>query len=955
MKRLWSPPLRIFIPALVAATILASALLILPWLMQQRLAQYEKSVREELSFTLSYIQGHVEEELRKGLLGEAREELTRFSVLPEVATLAVVNGSGTVLLAHQLALENRPAGTILADFDPVRFREARHRLQPVISTSPDGAHLHAYFPLRLPPPPGQLRASDNGVLYLDYHLDRGKARLQRQLAREFGLAGLGILFALGLLTVALERLVVTPVRALRAVADRISAGDLDAHVTIGGRGELAQLADDLNRMARQLGDTIGSLAESRERLLTTLRSIGDGVIVTDPRGRIERLNPFAERLTGWSESEARGRHLLDVFHIVNTETRLPAENPVERAIREGRVVGLANHTTLISRDGREYQIADSAAPIRLPDGELIGVVLVFQDVTGEYRLRRELARSHDRLQRFAGALPDIAFILDEEGTYLEVFGSRQALLYAEARTLRGKKVPEVLPPAVAQPVMETIRRTLREERPQRLEYLLEVPAGERWFEGRTAVLNTRGAEPGQVAWVSVDITERKQAEARIEQLAYYDALTGLPNRRLLMDRLQHEVTVARRHHHHGALLFLDLDYFKTLNDALGHETGDALLREAAARLRASLREEDTVARLGGDEFTVLLPRLGSTMEEAAAQAGVVADKLRQRIAEPFDLSGHGYRTSISVGITLFPADDIRAEDLLRQADAAMYLSKSAGRNAVSFYRPELQHMAERRLELENALRDALAGEAFHLHYQPQVDAGGRLRGVEVLVRWEHPRHGNVPPGEFIPIMEENGTIVELGEWVLNTALARFRDWRDRHPGRLPTLSVNISTRQFRLESFPDQVCAALQRVGLPGDVLVLEITEGTVLEGVEDTIERMYHLREQGVAFSIDDFGTGYSSLAYLKRLPLDELKIDRSFVDQVDSDPDDAAITGTIIAMADHLGLRVVAEGVETRAQLEFLIARGCEQFQGFYFSRPLDETGIEALLARGPVLSPS
>ncbi len=552
----------------------------------------------------------------------------------------------------------------------------------------------------------------------------------------------------------------------------------------------------------------------------------------------------------------------------------------------------------------------------------------------------------------------MAFILDERGTYLRVFGAQKGLLFRRPRELLGRRVSELLPPAAAGTIMETIGRTLHEGRPQRLEYPLRVGDTEYWFEGHTAVLRPRGEEPGQVAWLAIDVTERKQAEAHIERLAYYDALTGLPNRRLLMERLQHELVLARRQGVIGALLFLDLDHFKTLNDALGHDIGDALLQAVSARLRETLREEDTVARLGGDEFTVILPNLAREADEAATLAGTVAGKLRRVVREPYELGGYRHQATLSIGITLFPGSGESAEDLLRQADAAMYLSKSAGRDTISYYRPELQQAAEHRLRLERDLRQALEREAFRLVFQPQCDRHGRITGLEALVRWHDPERGEVSPGEFIPVMEENGTIVELGEWVLREALECYRQWNSRLPGALPGISVNISSRQFHDPALVGTIRRLLAASGVPGTSLVLEITEGTLLDNLEETVSRLQSLQREGVRISIDDFGTGYSSLAYLRRLPLDELKIDRSFVDEVDSDPDDAAITEAIIGLAGHLRMTVVAEGVETASQLEFLVRHGCERFQGWHFSRPLEPERIAALLESGdrlPVVTPA
>ncbi|RME33234.1 MAG: EAL domain-containing protein [Gammaproteobacteria bacterium] len=952
MKPIRTAPLKFTLPALVSTVALAGILLLTGWQYRSQVELLEEGIRHELILDISRIQGHVERELQRDDLEEVRREFTSFSVRPQVALMTLSDDAGRILVSSRLALEGRELAAVATRYDAMLYRRAlRERRLLLRSDLLHDGHIQLYAPVSLPAVPGRLRTDRRGMIYVDFDYGRDLATLAARLRTQaLQLLG-GTIAAVLLLVIALHFLVTLPVTHLRAVANRIAGGDLEARPVIEGSGELHELAQDLIHMTERIADTLGRFAESNEQLASTLRSIGDGVIVTDTGGHVTRINPCAERLTGWSEQEARGRHLLEVFHIVHAETRRPAENPVERVLREGGVVGLANHTALIARDGREYLIADSAAPIHLPDGELLGVILVFQDVTEQYRMRRELERHHEELRNFASALPGVAFILDESGTCLEVFGSQHALLAFPPEQMRGRRVPELLP-ALAGPLMETITRTLSSGEPQRLEYQLELTGGARWFEGRTAVLRRGKGLQGQVAWLALDITERKATEAHVERLAYYDPLTALPNRRLFMERLQHELALARRSRLIGALLFLDLDYFKTLNDALGHEVGDLLLKEVAARLSGCLREEDTVARLGGDEFTIILPNLGSTMDEAATDVGTVAAKLREAINRPYELNGHQYLTTISLGITLFPSGTESAEDLLRQADAAMYLSKSAGRNTISFYRPELQQAAEARLQLENDLRRAMEEEAFELHYQPQCNREGHVIGLEALIRWNDPKRGPVPPSVFIPVMEENGGIVELGKWVLRRALRDYRRWQEGCAEPPLSISVNISTRQFRVSGLVGQVRALLEETGVPGSALVLELTEGVLLDNFSATVRRMNRLRELGVRFSIDDFGTGYSSLGYLRRLPLDELKIDRSFVGDVDHDADAAAIVETIIAMAEHLGMEVVAEGVETKAQLDFLIRNGCRRFQGWYFSRAMDAEGIAALLGRAEAL---
>jgi diguanylate cyclase (GGDEF)-like protein/PAS domain S-box-containing protein len=444
--------------------------------------------------------------------------------------------------------------------------------------------------------------------------------------------------------------------------------------------------------------------------------------------------------------------------------------------------------------------------------------------------------------------------------------------------------------------------------------------------------------------ISSDITKRKEAEAQIHQLAFYDSLTQLPNRRLLVERLQQAFSVGARSGHHGAVLFLDLDNFKTLNDTKGHDVGDLLLAEVARRLNGSVRDGDTVARLGGDEFVVILESLSSKEDEAAAQADMVAEKIRDTLGRPYQLGNHTHYSTPSIGVVLFRGHQQSLDDVLKYADTAMYQAKTAGRNTIRFYDPLMQAAIEARAELEEDLRHALEKQQFRLHYQVQMDSRKRVVGAEVLLRWQHPERGVISPAHFVPLAEDTGLIVPIGLWVLQTACAQLRAWQGAEALRDISLAVNVSAKQFRRPDFVKQVQRTLQESGARPALLKLELTESIVLENVEDTIAKMRELKLLGVSFSMDDFGTGYSSLQYLKRLPLDQIKIDQSFVRDIATDPNDAAIVQTIIAMSEVMGLVVIAEGVETEEQREFLDLRGCHVFQGYLFGRPVPIEEFEA-----------
>ena len=453
-----------------------------------------------------------------------------------------------------------------------------------------------------------------------------------------------------------------------------------------------------------------------------------------------------------------------------------------------------------------------------------------------------------------------------------------------------------------------------------------------------------------------DITDRKAAAAQIEQLAFFDPLTSLPNRRLMLDRLEQALVGSARSRRWAALLLFDLDNFKTLNDTMGHSVGDELLREVARRLRADIRQGDTVARLGGDEFVVILTDVGD-LAHARAHVDGAARKILRSLQMPFRLSADqqdtGMRTrqhqcTASIGIAMFLGHAVGGDELMKRADTAMYQAKAAGRNTLMFFDPTMQAIVNQRAALEHDLRRALVDLEFELYCQPQVSHLGKVSGGEVLLRWPHPKKGMVAPAHFIPVAEESGLILQLGYWALETACLRLVQWARQPDLAHLTITVNVSARQFSQGDYVEQVMAVLTSTGANPSRLQLELTESTLVHDVQGVIQKMLQLKDKGVGLSLDDFGTGYSSLSYLKRLPIDQLKIDQSFVSEVLSDPSTAAIVKTIIALGHNLGLDVIAEGVETLEQKQFLANAGCLTFQGYLFARPMPLAGFEQFVRR-------
>ena len=443
--------------------------------------------------------------------------------------------------------------------------------------------------------------------------------------------------------------------------------------------------------------------------------------------------------------------------------------------------------------------------------------------------------------------------------------------------------------------------------------------------------------------ISTDISEHKRSLEQIHLLAFYDTLTGLPNRRLLIDRLQHALAQRARNEKEGALLFIDLDNFKDLNDTLGHDMGDRLLQQVAQRLLDHVREQDTLARLGGDEFVLMLENLSLDRDTAIQQLDSVTHKILHALAAPYTLQARSYSSTASIGIALFSDDHNTVDELLKRADLAMYEAKSGGRNTLRYFNPRMQAEVSARADLENDLRQSLLEQLFVLHYQPKVDQHGRLFGVEALIRWQHPSKGLVAPDAFISLAESTGLILPLGRWVLHSACRQLVAWAQHPEMREINLAINVSARQFHHPDFVADVLAALQETGANPARLGLELTESQLIEDVEAMIVKMTELKACGVYFSLDDFGTGYSSLNYLKRLPLDCLKIDQSFVRDLLSDPSDAAIVRTIVALGSNLNLRVIAEGVESLEQRDALLNLGCHRFQGYLFGKPMTAEQLE------------
>jgi diguanylate cyclase (GGDEF)-like protein/PAS domain S-box-containing protein len=550
-----------------------------------------------------------------------------------------------------------------------------------------------------------------------------------------------------------------------------------------------------------------ALFVEKERARVTLESIGDGVLSTDVACNITYLNAQAERMIGWTRKEAHGRPIAEVLHLIDSETRLPARNPVEMVIEHKKNLALYAQSILVRRDGYETPIEDSAAPIFDRNGEVTGAVIVFHDVSEAHAMAQKMAH-----------------------------------------------------------------------------------------------------------------------------LAEHDYLTSLPNRLLLYDRLTQAVAYAKRHHTQVAVLFLDLDNFKHINDSLGHSVGDELLESVSKRLVAQVRHSDTVSRLGGDEFVVLV------LEDSHAEhSTIAAEKILRALAEPHHLAGNELHITTSIGISLYPADGEDVEALIKNADTAMYHAKKKGKNNFQFFNSEMNVRAVERQSTEVELRQAIERGEFVLHYQPKVDlASGKLAGAEALIRWHHPQRGIIFPDSFIPVAEDSGLIIAIGRTVLRQVCLQIKSWLKEEMEPF-VVSVNVSAMEFRDKNFVQNVQHVLQDTGVDPRLLQLELTESVLMRSIDKSIAILYELKQTGVQLAVDDFGTGYSSLSYLSKLPIDVLKIDQSFVQNISADSGNGIIVSAVISMGASLKQRVIAEGVETQEQLLFLNAHHCNEGQGYLFSAPL------------------
>jgi diguanylate cyclase (GGDEF)-like protein/PAS domain S-box-containing protein len=687
-----------------------------------------------------------------------------------------------------------------------------------------------------------------------------------------------------------------------------------------------------------------ALRQSEERLREVVRVADIGIFDHDHHSGAVHWSPEQRHIYGWDLDEPVTLEKFlacvdpaDVERIHQAVQRAHDPTGDGRFDVEHRIVRRDGEVRWLTTRSRTFFEGEGAARHAV---RTVGAVM---DITERKRSDQELRLAATAFESHEGI-----FITDTTGQILrvnraftEITGySAQEAVGQPASVLASEQHESVFPPAVL--------AALEHSGSWHGEVYARRNSGELYpiWQSITQVKSEEGRVTHFVCHFQ-DISERKQVQARIEHLAYHDPLTELPNRSLLLDRLQQALARNRRRGLLGALLFIDLDRFKNINDSLGHRVGDLLLREVGACVASQIRSEDTVARLGGDEFVVLLAELGQSREAAPPEARALAEKIHAAISRDFHVAGYALRVAASIGVAVFPEGQETADDVLRHADIAMYRAKAAGGGSVCFFSPDMQAAAKQRLELEGELRQALERSEFLLHFQPQVEiATGRVLGAESLLRWQHPQRGMLTPALFVAALEEGGLIIPTGDWVLRAACQTASELARSHPSL--RVAVNVSPRQLHLSTFAQRVRAILSETGVAPESIELEITESAVIHDVDVAVQVMSSLKDQGLRFSLDDFGTGYSSLSYVKRLPLDTLKIDRAFVRDCTTDPNDAAIVRAIIAMAHSLELDVVAEGIEEEAQLRFLQGLGCAAYQGYLFSKPVPAAQLLSMLNR-------
>lgn len=932
--------MRLLIPLVIMLTML----LVLAFLYRHSLELETEQVYHEyqtrqLELAVG-LQGSVEREMRAGDMASVQNALSELGANPEVRVALLADAQGRVIASSRLAMVGRTLDQVESDFAVHQVFPGLRPFDQLVTIHQQVSREHhallVRVPVRLDIAAEGLNISKAGlaVVYSDIHhvlLDRRlhvRTQMQNLAA---SLCALALLIGLLLHWVITRRIV-----RLFEASQRVAAGDLAAVSQVVGGDEIGRLGHAFDAMVEELARS----TEQVRKLSRAVEQSPNSIIITDPEGVIEYVNSQFCRISGYVPEEVVGKTMR--MHQSGV-TPIEVYEELWRTIKAGQT--WQGELLNKSKAGKLYWEQLSISPIFDEQGRITHFLSEQIDITSRKQAEEQI-RLFEKV--FANANEAI-LISDANNRILSVNPAFTELTGYTAAEVIGRNPSMFASGQMDADFYREMWASLEANGKWQGEVVDRRKNGELFAEwlSISAVRDDSARLTHYIALMS-DISERKAAEERMTYLAQHDVLTGLPNRMLFQDRLLQAITYAERQQSNVALLFLDLDRFKNVNDTLGHQVGDQLLQEVTRRIRECVRSSDTVSRQGGDEFVIMLPNLGELGDILP-----VVNKLIESIASPYELAGHVLHITTSVGVSVYPQDGSDIETLIKHADTAMYQAKEAGRNGYRFFTTEMNRAVARRVGLENKLRGALKRGELLLHYQPQVDlVSGQVIAAEALVRWQHPEEGLIAPVEFIPIAEETGMIVPIGEWVLNEACRQNQEWRNMGLRDI-VVAVNLSPLQFQERNLTETISAALSRSGMPASALELEITESAMMKNPQQAIDMLNKINGLGIKVSIDDFGTGYSNLANLKHFPLDKLKIDQSFVHDLSTNNDDAAIVSAVISMAKSLKLRVIAEGVETIEQLRFLEKLSCDKIQGYHFSKPLPADEFGKLLASGRMLS--
>lgn len=930
-------PLRISLPAAVIALGISLAALFMFWSHRDA----EQRLHEEISLLLLEKAQDIatDVEINSSDPAVTQRAFAARTQQARIRAAAVVDASGKVVQARAPGWQGREITDVASGFNREQAQQALHSGVPLFSGNTAGNTYSLY--LALPTAAAQAGSGlQSAVLWLVYDVGdiNRKIRVdtkQRAAALIFTLLSMG-----AILWWLLHRQIGLRLKQLAQAANELALGNLQRRIDIEGDDEIARLGRNLNQLAESLDQAEQqrqqqqiALTLSEQYYRSLFESSLDFIAIFDLELRHVDGNPAYLKMLGYTQEEILKLSYDDVAEDSGDqeERQRLAEQIFQRGYSD------EYEKAFIRKDGRRCQVSVKAVLMRDAAGKPYRVWGIGRDIGARKQAEAALklaskvyAASHEGII----VTDPERIILSANPAYSDITG------YPPAEAV-GHKPRFLLSDHYDDRFYIDLLTTVTHDGFWQGEIVGRRKNGELYPVWLTI---TAAFEEGRLVNYIItfsDITDRKQAENHIRHLAEHDFLTDLPNRVLLLDRLSQTLAQARRNGGNFALMFVDLDRFKQINDTLGHHVGDLLLQEVARRLQQSLRDSDTVSRQGGDEFVMLLPEAGDVDE-----LNQLANRLMQAITQPYRLESHEFTITASIGIALYPGDGEDIDTLVRNADTAMYHAKQHGRNQCRFFTAAMNAKLSERLLLENRLRKAIAQGQMQLHYQPKIDiASQRIVGAEALLRWHDPEEGSIPPSRFIPVAEESGLITELGEWVLRTACRQAREWQERGLGEL-VMSVNVSAVQFRQPNLAQVVAHALEAAELPGRYLELELTEGMLMEQPAAANQTMEQLKAMGVGLSLDDFGTGYSSLSYLKRFPFDTLKIDQSFIRDLCQDGEDDSLVKTIILMAKNLNLRAVAEGVETQQQLDFLAENECDEFQGFFRSRAVSANEFEQLI---------